>query len=31
MYFLQEEGLLKVIDGTTSLNEVLRGLKVEGS
>ncbi len=28
MYYLQEEGLLKVIDGTTSMNEVLRCLKV---
>lgn len=27
MYYLQEEGLLKVIEGTTSLNEVLRVLK----
>jgi len=27
MYYLQEEGLLKVIDGTTSMNEVLRCLK----
>ncbi len=26
MYYLQEEGLLKVIDGSTSLNEVLRCL-----
>lgn len=26
MYYLQEEGLLKVIDGTTSMNEVLRCL-----
>ena len=26
MHYLQEEGLLKVIDGTTSLNEVLRGI-----
>jgi type II secretory ATPase GspE/PulE/Tfp pilus assembly ATPase PilB-like protein len=25
MYYLQEEGLLKVIDGTTSINEILRG------
>jgi len=24
MYYLQEEGLLKVIDGTTSMNEILR-------
>ncbi|MEK6676231.1 MAG: ATPase, T2SS/T4P/T4SS family [Planctomycetota bacterium] len=30
MYYLQEEGLLKVIDGTTSMNEILRALKVEG-
>ncbi|MCK4660072.1 MAG: Flp pilus assembly complex ATPase component TadA, partial [Phycisphaerae bacterium] len=29
MYYLQEEGLLKVIDGTTSLNEVLRGLRAD--
>ncbi|MFH0980907.1 MAG: ATPase, T2SS/T4P/T4SS family [Planctomycetota bacterium] len=29
MYYLQEEGLLKVMDGTTSLNEILRGLRVE--
>lgn len=28
MYYLQEEGLLKVIDGTTSMTEVLRCLKV---
>jgi len=28
MHYLQEEGLLKVIDGTTSLNEILRGLRV---
>ena len=28
MYYLQEEGLLKVMDGTTSLNEVLRGLRL---
>ena len=27
MYYLQEEGLLRVIDGTTSLNEILRILK----
>lgn len=27
MYYLQEEGLLKVMDGTTSMNEVLRCLK----
>lgn len=27
MYYLQEEALLKVIDGTTSMNEVLRCLK----
>ena len=26
MYYLQEEGLLKVIDGTTSMNEILRCL-----
>ena len=24
MYYLQEEGLLKVIAGTTSMNEILR-------
>jgi len=30
MYYLQEEGLFKVIDGTTSLNEVLRCLRDEG-
>jgi type II secretory ATPase GspE/PulE/Tfp pilus assembly ATPase PilB-like protein len=29
MYYLQEEGLLKVIDGTTSMNEVLRCLRSE--
>lgn len=29
MYYLQEEGLLKVIDGTTSMNEVLRCMKNE--
>lgn len=28
MYYLQEEGLLRVIDGTTSMNELLRCLKV---
>ncbi len=27
MFYLQEEGLLKVIDGTTSMNEVLRILR----
>ena len=27
MHYLQEEGLLKVIDGTTSLNEILRVLR----
>jgi type II secretory ATPase GspE/PulE/Tfp pilus assembly ATPase PilB-like protein len=27
MYYLQETGLLKVIDGTTSMNEILRCLK----
>ena len=27
MYYLQEEGLLKVIDGTTSMNEILRVLR----
>lgn len=31
MHYLQEEGLLKVIDGTTSLNEVLRGLRMDKS
>ncbi len=30
MYYLQEEGLLKVIDGTTSMNEILRVLRSEG-
>ncbi len=30
MYYLQEESLLKVIDGTTSMNEVLRALKSGG-
>ncbi len=30
MYYLQEEGLLKVIDGTTSMNEVLRCLRANG-
>ncbi len=30
MYYLQEEGLLKVIDGTTSMNEVLRCLRADG-
>ncbi len=30
MYYLQEEGLFKVIDGTTSLNEVLRCLRSNG-
>lgn len=29
MYYLQEEGLLKVIDGTTSMNEVLRVLRTD--
>ncbi|UCE58367.1 MAG: Flp pilus assembly complex ATPase component TadA [Phycisphaerales bacterium] len=29
MYYLQEEGLLKVIDGTTSMNEVLRCLRTD--
>jgi type II secretory ATPase GspE/PulE/Tfp pilus assembly ATPase PilB-like protein len=29
MHYLQEEGLLKVMDGTTSLNEVLRSLRVD--
>ena len=27
MYYMQEEGLFKVIDGTTSLDEVIRGLR----
>ncbi len=27
MYYLQEEGLLKVIDGTTSMNEILRSIR----
>ena len=27
MYYLQEEGLLKVIDGTTSMTEVLRSMR----
>ncbi|MCH7700402.1 MAG: Flp pilus assembly complex ATPase component TadA [Planctomycetes bacterium] len=27
MYYLQEEGLLKVIGGTTSMNEIIRALK----
>ena len=27
MYYLQEEALLKVIDGSTSMNEVLRILR----
>lgn len=31
MYYLQEEGLLKVIDGTTSMNEILRCLRVDGN
>ena len=30
MRYLQEEGLLKVIDGTTSMAEVMRGLKTNG-
>jgi len=30
MYYLQEEGLLKVIDGTTSMNEILRALRTDG-
>jgi type II secretory ATPase GspE/PulE/Tfp pilus assembly ATPase PilB-like protein len=29
MYYLQEEGLLKVIDGTTSMNEILRCLRAD--
>jgi len=31
MYYLQEEGLLKTMDGTTSINEILRGLKDNAS
>lgn len=31
MYYLQEEGLLKVIDKTTSMNEVLRCLRDDAS
>ncbi len=27
MYYIQEEGLLKVIDGSTSLDEIIRGLR----
>lgn len=30
MYYLQEEALLKVIDGTTSMDEVLRSLRENG-
>jgi type II secretory ATPase GspE/PulE/Tfp pilus assembly ATPase PilB-like protein len=30
MYYLQEEGLLKVIDGTTSMNDILRCLRSNG-
>ncbi len=30
MLYLQEEGLIKVIDGITSMNEVLRALRDEG-
>lgn len=30
MYYLQEEGLLKVIDGTTSMTEILRCLRTNG-
>lgn len=29
MYYLQEEGLLKVIGGTTSIHEILRGLRTD--
>jgi type II secretory ATPase GspE/PulE/Tfp pilus assembly ATPase PilB-like protein len=29
MYYMQEEGLLKVIEGSTSLDEVIRGLRDE--
>jgi type II secretory ATPase GspE/PulE/Tfp pilus assembly ATPase PilB-like protein len=29
MYYLQEEGLMKVIAGTTSLDEIIRGLRVD--
>ncbi len=31
MYYLQEEGLLKVMDGTTSMNEILRCLRTTDS
>ena len=31
MYYLQEEGLLKVIEGVTSMNEVLRSLRADGA
>jgi hypothetical protein len=30
MYYLQEEGLLKVMEGVTSLDEVIRGLRDDG-
>jgi general secretion pathway protein E len=30
MLYLQEDGLRKVIDGTTSMNEVMRGLRMDG-
>lgn len=30
MYYLQEEGLLRVIDGTTSMNEILRCMRTNG-
>lgn len=30
MLYLQEEGLLKVIDGTTSINEIIRGAQPAG-
>ncbi|MCG3138471.1 MAG: hypothetical protein HJJLKODD_02336 [Phycisphaerae bacterium] len=29
MYYIQEEGLIKTMEGTTSMSEVLRGLKKE--
>ncbi len=31
MYYLQEEGLLNVMDGTTSMNEILRCLRITDS
>jgi type II secretory ATPase GspE/PulE/Tfp pilus assembly ATPase PilB-like protein len=30
MYYLQEEGLLKVMEGVTSLDEIIRGLRDDG-